>query len=98
EGKLVEELSHEELLAKTHTRLALKTGDAAKTATILEEELKIHDYKITYDNEILIYEGLDDLERISKTVTDHGMIITRFNLEGESLEEYYIGKVGEHHE
>lgn len=98
EGKLVEELSHEELLAKTHTRLALKTGDAAKTATILEEELKIHEYKITHDNEILIYEGLDDLERISKTVTDHGMIITRFNLEGESLEEYYIGKVGEHHE
>ena len=98
EGKLVEELSHEELLQKTHTRLALRTDDIARTATVLEEKLNIRDYKITHENEILIYEHLDDLKRISKTVTDQGMIITRFNLEGESLEEYYIGKVGEHHE
>lgn len=98
DGKLVEELSHEELLQKTHTRLALQTDDVARTATILEDNLKLHDYKITHENEILIYEQLDDLKRISKTVTDHGLIITRFNLEGESLEEYYIGKVGENHE
>ncbi|MBO4514253.1 MAG: ATP-binding cassette domain-containing protein [Lachnospiraceae bacterium] len=98
EGKLVEELSHEELLQKTHTRLALQTDDVARTATILEDKLNLHDYKITHENEILIYERLDDLRTISKTVTDHGLIITRFNLEGESLEEYYIGKVGENHE
>ena len=95
EGKLIEELSHEELLQKTHTRLALQTDDVARTATVVEEKLNIHDYKITHENELLIYEGLDDLKRISKTVTDQGLIITRFNLEGESLEEYYIGKVGD---
>lgn len=95
EGKLVEELSQEELLQKTNTRLALRTDDASRTATVIEEKLNIHDYKITHDNEIMIYERLDDLREISKTVTDQGLIITRFNLEGESLEEYYIGKVGE---
>ena len=95
EGKLVEELSHEELLQKTHTRLALQTDDVTRTATVIEEKLNIHDYKITHDNEIMIYERLDELKKISKTVTDQGLIITRFNLEGESLEEYYIGKVGE---
>ena len=95
EGRLVEELSHEELLQKTHTRLALQTDDVERTATVIEEKLNIHDYKITHDNEIMIYERLDELKKISKTVTDQGLIITRFNLEGESLEEYYIGKVGE---
>ena len=85
-------------MQKTHTRLALQTDDVARTATILEDKLNLHDYKITHENEILIYERLDDLRTISKTVTDHGLIITRFNLEGESLEEYYIGKVGENHE
>ena len=98
EGKLIEELSHEELLQNTHTRIALQTDDVARTATILEDHLNLHDYKITHENEILIYEQLDDLRRISKTVTDQGLIITRFNLEGESLEEYYVGKVGERHE
>ena len=95
EGRLIEELSHEELLQKTHTRLALQTDDIERTATIMEEKLNIHDYKVTHENELLIYEGLDDLKRISKTITDQGLIITRFNLEGESLEEYYIGKVGD---
>lgn len=95
QGKLVEELSQEELLQKTNTRLALRTDDIAHTATVLEEQLNIHDYKITHDQEILIYERLEDLVQISKTVTESGRIITRFNLEGESLEEYYIGKVGE---
>lgn len=98
EGKLVEKLSHEELLQRTHTRLALQTDDIARTATVLEDQLNIHDYKISHENEIHVYEGLEDLKRISKTVTDGGLIITRFNLEGESLEEYYIGKVGENHE
>ena len=95
DGRLIEELSHEELLQKTRSCLALNTDDIARTATVLEDELNIHNYKITHENEILIYERLDELKRISKTVTDHGFIITRFNLEGESLEEYYIGKVGE---
>ena len=97
-GKLIEELSHEELLQRTNTRLALQTDDVARTATILEDQLNIHDYKITHENEIHVYEKLDDLKRISKAVTEGGLIITRFNLEGESLEEYYIGKVGENHE
>lgn len=95
DGRLIEELSHEELLQKTRSCLALNTDDIARTATVLEDELNIHNYKITHENEILIYERLDELKRISRTVTDHGFIITRFNLEGESLEEYYIGKVGE---
>ena len=95
DGRLIEELSHEELLQKTRSCLALNTDDIARTVTVLEDELNIHNYKITHENEILIYERLDELKRISKTVTDHGFIITRFNLEGESLEEYYIGKVGE---
>ncbi len=95
DGRLIEELSHEELLQKTRSCLALNTDDIARTATVLEDELNIHNYKITHENEILIYERLDELKRISKTVTDHGFIIIRFNLEGESLEEYYIGKVGE---
>ena len=95
EGKLIEELSHEELLQKTRSCIALETDDTARTATVLEDELNIRNYKITRNNEIMIYERLDELKRISKCVTDHGMIITRLGMEGESLEDYYIGKVGE---
>ena len=72
----------------------MATNDINRTTAVLEEKLGIHEYKVTYDNEILIYERLDEIETLSKTVTDSGPIITRLNPEGESLEEYYIGKVG----
>ena len=94
EGTLIEELSAEELLAKTRSYVVMATNDINRTTAVLEEKLGIHEYKVTYDNEILIYERLDEIETLSKTVTDSGLIITRLNPEGESLEEYYIGKVG----
>ena len=97
-GKLIEELSHEELLAKTKTYINLKTNDIEKTCTILEDDLEIHEYKVNPENEIMIFEGLEDIEFISGTITSNGLIITKLNLEGESLEDYYMGKVGDQDE
>ncbi len=94
EGCLVEELSAEELEAKTRSYYVLRTNDISRTTAVLEEKLGIREYKVTYENEIMIYERLGEIELISKTVTDNGLVITRLNPEGESLEEYYIGKVG----
>ena len=94
EGCLVEELSAEELEAKTRSYYVLRTNDISRTTALLEEKLGIREYKVTYENEIMIYERLKEIELISKTVTDNGLVITRLNPEGESLEEYYIGKVG----
>lgn len=94
EGCLIEELSAEELERKTRSYVVLKTNDIGKTTAILEEKLDIHEYKVTYENEIMIYERLGEIEKISQTVTDNNLVITRLNPEGESLEEYYIGRVG----
>ena len=94
QGCLIEELSAEELEAKTRSYVVLRTNDINKTTAVLEEKLGIREYKVTYENEIMVYERLDEIEMISKTITDSGLVITRLNPEGESLEEYYIGKVG----
>ena len=48
--------------------------------------------------DIEIYEQLDAVERISKTVTDSGCIITKLYESGQSLEDYYLEKVGGSHE
>lgn len=94
EGCLIEELSAEELERKTRSYVVLRTNDIGKTTAVLEEKLNIHEYKVTYENEIMIYERLGEIEKISKTITDNNLVITRLNPEGESLEEYYIGRVG----
>ena len=97
-GKLIEKLSHEELLTKTKTFIGLQTTDIGRTCTVLEDNLGIRNYKVSPENEIMIFERLEELEQISSTVTQNDLIITKLNVEGESLEDYYIGKVGDQNE
>ena len=97
-GKLIENLSREELLVKCRNHIAMRTDDINRTAAILEDKLSIHDYKVMHGEEIHIFEQLDNLLHISKTLTDHGFIITKLNEEGQNLEDYYLEKVGEQHE
>ena len=97
-GQLIEKLSHKELLEKTKTFIDLRTNDIGRTCTVLEDSLGIREYKVNHDNEIMIFERLDEIEHISSTVTSNGLIITKLTVEGESLEDYYIGKVGDQNE
>ena len=97
-GELIENLSREELLVKCRNRIALRTDDINKTAAVLEEKLQIADYKVIHGEEIHMFEQLGDIRRISKTLTDNGLIITKLNEEGQNLEDYYLEKVGGRHE
>ena len=93
-GRIIESLSLEELTEKCNNHLCLKTNDIDCTAVILEDKLSIQNYKVIQSNEIHIYEQLDNVEKISKTITDNGLIITKLCSEGQKLEEYYLNKVG----
>lgn len=97
-GNLIENLSREELLIKCRNHIALRTNDINKTAAVLEDKLSIHDYKVMHGEEIQIFEHLGDIHRISKTLTDHGLVITKLNEEGQNLEDYYLEKAGGRHE
>ena len=97
-GMLIESFSREELLERCIGHISLKTNDINKTAMVLEDKLSIIDYKVIHGEEIHIFERLNEVERISKAVTDNGLIITKLNEEGQNLEDYYLQKVGESHE
>ena len=93
-GRLVENFSREELLIKCRGHIAVRTDDINRSAAILEDKLSITDYKVIHGEEIHIFERLDEIHRISKTLTDNGLVITRLNEEGQNLEDYYLEKVG----
>lgn len=97
-GCLIEELSAEELSQKTDRYIRIKTDNIDNTVAVLENKLGIKDYKVNHDGELLLYERLDDIKTVSKTITDAGQIITRLNPESESLEDYYMRMVGERDE
>lgn len=97
-GKIIEEFSAEELEAKCRNHLTLRTNRLDETAAFLENELGIKEYKAVHGEELHVFEKLNELEEISKAITDNGFIITKFVVEGENLEEYYMSKVGDKNE
>ena len=93
-GCLVESITSEELQIKCENHITLKTDDINRTATILEGKLGISKYKVFRDEEVHIFEKLDDISVISRAITDSGLTILKLVEEGASLEEYYLSKVG----
>ena len=94
-GSLVDWLSREELMEKCRSYIAVKTDNISETVACLEQKLNISEYKIVSGDEFRIYERLDELELVSRTITDSGFTITKLTTEGESLEEYYLSRVDE---
>lgn len=92
-GKIIESLSKEELEANCNNYLAIKTDDAEKLTTVLEQKLNITKYVVKEGDEVRVYDRLDEVALISKTITEAGLTILKLNGEGENLEEYFLSKV-----
>lgn len=90
EGKIVEELTLDELYEKSSQYIEIITTSPEKATIILELELDIHDYEIKPDTSIVIYEKLDQLEEIVKALVQGGIGITKVLKEHKTLEEYYL--------
>lgn len=97
-GKQLENLSREELMAKCRSYYAICTNDINRTAAVIEDKLGTKQYKVIHGDEIRLFDFLDNVEKVSKTITDNELILTKFISEGESLEEFYLSKVGAENE
>lgn len=46
------------------------------------------------DGTIRLYEYLDDIETVARTLSDSGILVTTLNVSGDTLEDYFLRKVG----
>lgn len=93
-GKLVEEISSEELSEKCKQYIELEVDDAPNTTTLLEKELDISDYEVLENNKIKIFSHLDSVAKINSVISRKGVLVERIGLKGENLEEYFMNKIG----
>ena len=82
-------------MIKCRNHISIRTDDIDRTAAILEDKLSIGNYKVLHGGEIQIFEQLDQIRHISKTLTDSGLVVTKLCEEGQELEDYYLEKVGD---
>lgn len=92
EGKLLEELTSEQLNEKCGEFVILKTDDANKTSQVLEN-LNITDYKVNNEN-IKINNLTTDTSEIVKQLVLAGIAVNEIYYNRITLEEYYLNITG----
>ncbi|MCB2312581.1 ATP-binding cassette domain-containing protein [Clostridium tagluense] len=93
DGKLIEEMTANELLNKCRTYLHLKVNDSSDVSVILENEIGIKDFEIFPNNIIRIYDEFDG-EKVTTALSKHNIGVKEIMQMGESLEDYFTKLVG----
>ena len=94
-GKVLKEVTKQELDLECSRCLVVKTDDTKKTATILESKLNITDYKVTDMSEIRIYQENVSPKELNRTLIQNGIDVDGITESGVSLEDYFKQLVGE---
>lgn len=92
-GILLQEFTKEELMQKCSERIELKTNDLSKTCTVLER-IGITNYKVINNEEIHIFERLQDSGEIVLELAKEEIQTLGISVKNESLEDYYFNLTG----
>lgn len=93
-GKIVELMTLEELNDKCSKHILIETDQVGKAIETIRRKLETENYKIVSENTIKLYDCIDDVENVAKILFEGGILVTRFTVVGENLEEYYINLLG----
>lgn len=93
-GLLLEELTAKELDEKCKQHLRIKVDHPTMGATVLEQNLFTTDFEVMPDGTIKLYSDLDDVRKVSRVLTENGLVIEHLSQTGDSLERYFSKLVG----
>ena len=93
DGKIISELSKEELALETRQFIELETDDVEKAVVILDQ-FGIKDYEVINGTEIHIYERLDDVAAINRALVVAEVDVSRIGTSRQKLEDYFLQLTG----
>ena len=93
-GKIIEEISDQELNERCKRHIAIKATDPQKALLVLEEKLHTENFKLMPDGTIRLYDYLDDLEKVAAVLSDAHILVTGLSVSSDTLEDYFLSKIG----
>lgn len=94
-GKVLKEITKEELDLECSRCLVIKASDVKSASTVLENKLNITDYKVIDNGEIRVYDRSAKPEELNKALIKADVPISGISESGVSLEDYFKQLVGE---
>lgn len=95
EGKVLKEVTKQELDLELSRCLVVKTDDTKRMASLLEREGNITNYKVIDSDEIRIYDETVKPEELNKKLIENGVNISGIFESGISLEDYFKQLLGD---
>ena len=93
-GNIVKHLTREELHQECRNYLHIHTDNDELALAVLQEKLQITSLDVQKDGSIPLYEYVDNVAPVSRTLFENGVLPLELRNGGESLEEYYMSIVG----
>ena len=94
-GKIIKELSKEELDVECSRAIVIKTNNVKETCLILEKELNTKNYKVIDKHEVRLYDYLDNSGKVNKEWAKNDIDVISIYESGISLEDYFKSIVKE---
>ncbi|MCM1568196.1 MAG: ABC transporter ATP-binding protein [Roseburia sp.] len=100
-GQLLQDVSNDELQRLCGEYYHIHTDRDALALTVLQEQLGVTEAEVNEDGSIRLYEQLENIREVSRTLYEHGVIPLELKVCRANLEQYYMDMVGgqnvEHH-
>ena len=95
-GKMLEQITSDDLSQKCRKYLYIKVDNAAKAVTVLKTKFQLQNLDMVSDREINGYGIPNDLKigDINKTLVLEGINIETVTTKGTKLDEYYLSLIG----
>lgn len=94
-GKVVKELTKEELDIECSKCIVINTDDVEKASIALEKDLKTTNYKVVDKEEIRLYDYLKNVETVNRTLVKNDINVKQIKETGISLEDYFKSLIKE---
>ncbi len=93
-GRVCQTLTLPELEKKCSHHLVIECDEVEKLVQVFETKLQTTDYRVLQDGSVHLDGFLEDRKYVMKTIVDSGIIPTKFAVEGDTLENYYLPVIG----
>ena len=93
-GKLLESVSARDLKRICKEYYHIGTNNNPLALTILQEKLGVTEFEVERDGSIRLFEQLEEVQTISKTLYEGGVVPTVLHMNEANLEQYYMNMVG----
>lgn len=94
-GRLVRQLTAHELHEQCRHSLRVVVDDPARACTVLEEGFGVSDYQVREGGELVVGSQLDQAAAINAALVGAGLSVSRLDVQGASLEDYFTDLVKE---